>query len=295
VTPGCTTARALGGPDVVGVSPDGRSVYVGAFRGNAIAVFSRNASSGVLTQPSGSAGCLVDVPSAGCATGLALAAPEGMAMSTDGKDVYVGAALSGALDVLTRNRSTGHLTQATDGTGCIVDRALAGCTTGVQLEGADAIAVSPHDDTVYVTSALSNSITTFTRSSSTGQLVQKSGTSACVIYLLAVGCSLGRTLSVPEGIATSPDGASVYAAAFASGAIDVLNRNASSGAVTQKPRGPGCMVSHTTPNCTLANGLLGASSIAISPDGRYLYSAGFASDAVGIFKRVTKPVTRGRG
>ena len=110
-----------------------------------------------------------------------------------------------------------------------------------------------------------------------------------MIYVLAVGCSLGRTLSDPEGLAVSPDGANVYAAVFVSGAIDVLNRNTSSGALIQKPRRPGCVVIHATPDCTLGRGLPGASSIAVSPDGRYVYSAAFASNSVGVFKRVTKP------
>jgi DNA-binding beta-propeller fold protein YncE len=43
---------------------------------------------------------------------------------------------------------------------------------------------------------------------------------------------------------------------------------------------------------TLAQ-LPGASSIAVSPDGSYVYSAAFASSAVGVFKRVTKSVSRG--
>jgi DNA-binding beta-propeller fold protein YncE len=116
-----------------------------------------------------------------------------------------------------------------------------------------------------------------------------------VIYVLAVGCSLGRALSDPEGIAVSPDGANVYAAVFASGALNALNRNASSGALIQKPRRPGCVVSRPTPDCLLGRRLLGASSVALSPDGRYLYSAAFTSDAIGVFKRVTKTVRGGRG
>lgn len=289
-TSGCTTGRALGGPDVVSVSRDGASVYVGAFTGNAVAVFARNASSGALTQPVGTAGCIAIGGSTGCATGVALAAPEGLAISADGKSVYVAAALSSALDVLTRSPSTGALTQATNGTGCIVNSALTGCTTGVQLEGANAVAISPGDKSVYVTS-LSNSVTAFARTPSTGQLAQLGGTSACVIYVLAVGCSLGRTLSDPEGLAVSPDGAGVYVAAFASGALDVFDRNAGSGALIQKPRSPGCMVSLATPDCTLARGLLGVSSVVVSPDGGYVYSAAFVSDAVAVFKRLTKPMT----
>jgi len=294
-TSGCATGRALDGPDVVTVSPDGSNVYVGSFVGNAVAVFARDSSTGALTQPADTTGCIVNTPTEGCATGVALAAPEGMAISADGNTVYVATAISGALDVLTRNPSTGALSQATDGTGCIADSMLTGCTIGTQLGGANAVSVSPDDGDVYVTSLMSNSVTSFTRTPTTGQLAQKTGTSACVIYVLAVGCSLGRALSAPEGLAVSPDGASVYAAAFGSGALDVFNRNADSGALIQKPRRAGCVATSRTPNCTLGRALREVSSVAVSPDGKYLYSGAFASNAIGVFKRVTKTRMRGQG
>jgi DNA-binding beta-propeller fold protein YncE len=293
-TSGCVTGRALDGPDVVVVSPDGRNVYVGAFKGNAIAVFTRNPSTGALIQPSGTSGCISYAPLAECAPGVALAAPEGMAISPDGDNVYVAAALSSALDVFTRNPSTGALTQAGGGAGCIVETALTGCATGTQLGGADAVAVSPDGSDVYVTSVLSNSVTSFTRTPTTDQLVQQTGTSACVIYVLAVGCSLGQALNAPEGLAISPDGANVYTTAFASGSIDVLDRGAESGALTQKPRRAGCLARGAPQSCMLGRGLRGASSIAVSPDGRYVYAAAFASNAVSVFKRVTKAVVSGR-
>ncbi len=293
-TSGCAGGRALYGPDVVVVSPDGRNVYVGAFKGSAIAVFTRNPATGALAQPSGTSGCISYAPLAACAPGVALAAPEGMAISPDGDDVYVAAALSSALDTFTRNPSTGALTQAAGGAGCIVETPLAGCSTGTQLGGADAVAVSPDNRDVYVTSVLSNSVTSFTRTPSTGQLAQQAGTSACMIYVLAVGCSLGQALNAPEGLAISPDDTNVYVTAFASGAIDVLDRGAESGALMQKPRRPGCLAAGIPQSCLLGRGLLGASSIAVSPDGRYVYSAAFASNSVGVFERVTKAAANGR-
>jgi DNA-binding beta-propeller fold protein YncE len=289
---GCVTGRALDGPDGITVSPNGENVYVVAFTGSSVAMFTRNASTGALTQPSDTTGCVVETPTAGCTAGLALGNPEGVTVSPDGANVYVAAPGSDAVDAFARNSSTGALTQATDGTGCIVSTALAGCTTGTQLAGADALAVSPNGASVYVTSLVSNSVTTFTRAANTGQLTQLTGTSACVINLLAVGCSLGRMLSGPEGLAVSPDGATVYVTAFKSGALDVFNRNADSGAVTQKPRAPGCLVGSPPPGCLLGRGLHGASSVAVSPDGRNVYSAAFGSDSVGIFRRVTRAMTR---
>ena len=146
-----------------------------------------------------------------------------------------------------------------------------------------------HDDrNVYVTSVLSNSLTTFARNSATGQLTQQPGTSGCLVYVLAVGCSLGRALQAPEGLALPVDGEGVYTTAFSSGAIDVYNRNLESGSVMQKPGGAGCLVTGAAADCTPARGLAGVSSAAVSPDGRYLYAAAFASSAVTVFKRTTE-------
>ena len=282
--PVCAVGRALVGPDVVIVSPDGENVYVGSFFGNAVAVFDRDRSSGALTQPGDSTGCIAEAIG-GCAPGIALGAPEGMAISRNGTSVYVATALSSAIVVLARDPSTGTLTQATDGSGCIVDSPLAGCATGVQLSGANAVTVSPGDGDVYVTSLLSDSVASFTRSTSSGGLTQKSGTSGCLVWLRAVGCSFGRALSAPEGLAISADGTNVYAAAFVTGAIAVLDRGRKSGAVTQKPGRAGCLAPRSVPGCTRGRALRGVSSIAFSPDGRYLYSTSFGSNAVDIFRR----------
>jgi DNA-binding beta-propeller fold protein YncE len=280
--PVCASGRALVGPDVVIVSPGGTNVYAGSFFGNAVAVFDRDPASGALTQPGDSTGCIAEAI-AGCTTGLALGAPEGMAISGDGANVYVASALSNAVAVLARDRTTGTLTQATDGSGCIVNSALTGCTTGVQLSGANAVAFNPGGD-VYVTSLFSNSVTSFGRSPA-GSLTQKKGTFGCLVYLRATGCSFGRALVAPEGLAISPDGANVYAAAFGSGAIAVLERNKKSGTVNQVPGRGGCLAPHSVPGCTRGRALRGASSIALSPDGRYLYSTSFGSNAVDIFRR----------
>src|SRR6476646_2680907 len=219
--PVCAAGRALLGPDVIVISPSGSNVYVGSFFGNAVAVFDRDRASGALTQPGDAGGCIAEATS-GCAVGIALGAPEGMAISGDGASLYVASALSNAVVTLARDRSTGTLTQATDGSGCIVNSPLTGCATGVQLSGANAVAFNPGGD-VYVTSLFSNSVTSFTRSS-TGGLTQKKGTFGCLVWLRAVGCSFGRALRAPEGLAVSPDGANVYAAAFANSAIAVLDR-----------------------------------------------------------------------
>lgn len=280
--PVCAAGRALVGPDVVLVSPKGENVYVGSFFGNAVAVFDRDPASGSLTQPGDSSGCIAEAI-AGCALGFGLGAPEGMAISGDGASVYVASALSNAVVTLARDQSTGNLTQVTDGSGCTANAALTGCATGVQLEGPNAVAFNPGGD-VYVTSLFSNSVTAFSRSSA-GGLAQKAGTAGCLVWLRAVGCSFGRALRAPEGIAVSPDGANVYVAAFANSAIGVLDRGKKVGKVKQKAGRRGCVAPRSVSGCTPGRALRGVSSIALSPDGRHLYSTSFGSDAVDIFRR----------
>ena len=281
--PGCVSARALVTPDVVLVSPDGKNVYAGTFFGNSVASFARDATTGALAQLAGTAGCIAEA-SEGCATGIALKGVEGLAISGDGTSVYAAAALSNAVVELNRDPATGALAQAGDGSGCLVETALSGCTLGRELAGANAVAVSPDDDNVYVTSLFSNSVTAFDRSVTDGALAQKEATNACLTYLRSTGCSFGRALVAPEGVAVSPDGRNVYLASYESGAIDVLDRRAEGGAVRQKPGAQGCLAIKGR-GCARARALKGVSSIALSPDGRHLYSTAYESDAVGVFRR----------
>lgn len=280
--PGCVAGLGLLAPDVVVVSPDGSNVYAGSFFGNAIAAFARNPATGALTQLAGNAACIAEATT-GCSTGIALKSVEGLAISGDGASVYAATALSNAVVTLVRNPSTGALAQASDGSGCIVESALTGCTLGRELSGANAVAVSPEGGGVYVTSLFSNSVTSFSRNGSSGALTQREGTGGCLIYLRSAGCSFGRALVAPEGLALSPDGKNVYVAAFKTGAIAVLNRG-KAGSVAQKPGAAGCVAARS-PDCARGRALKGVSSIALSPDGRHLYSTAFESDAVDVFRR----------
>ena len=285
---GCRSGRALDGADVVVASADGANVYVGAFFGSAIAAFERDEATGALVQPPGPTGCVTNIPDPGCVNGRALGAVEGLAISDDGTSVYAAAAASNALAILDRDPSTGALSQASDGTGCITQSETTGCTTGNQLSGANAVAVSPDDETVYVTSLFSNSVTTFARTPATGDAAQLEGTAGCLVYLVAIGCRLGQALDAPEGLTLSPDGKSLYATAFSSGAVDTFNRGGGSGEIAQKALKAGCTAIRKQRNCTFGRGLVGSSSAAVSPDGKFVYVTAFGSDAVAVFERLTK-------
>jgi DNA-binding beta-propeller fold protein YncE len=283
VASACAAANGMVTPDVVVVSPDGANVYAGAFFGNSVASFGRSPASGALTQLSGATGCIA-AATPGCTTGIALSSIEGLAISGDGTSVYAAAAVSNGVAVLTRDPATGALSQATDGGGCITDALLTGCAQGRELAGANAAAVSPEDGNVYVTSLLSNSVTAFGRNSGSGALAQMEATNACLIFLRSAGCSFGRAMLGPEGIDVAPDGRSVYVASFETGAIDVLARNAK-GAVRQLPGNAGCVARKQVPGCAAGPALAGVDSVAVSPDGRNVYSTAFESNAVDVFRR----------
>src|SRR5690606_18366225 len=76
----CRDGVGLDGADDVAVSPDGKSVYVVGFLDRAIAVFSRNKSTGALTQLPAPNGCVADVgDGVTCQDGLGLFEPSAVA------------------------------------------------------------------------------------------------------------------------------------------------------------------------------------------------------------------------
>ncbi|HEY0278659.1 MAG TPA: hypothetical protein VGC32_10370 [Solirubrobacterales bacterium] len=298
--PGCTAGRVLKWPDVVVVSPDRKNVYVGDFAGSGVTSFSRAGKAGALTQLAGTAGCVTEAGEEGCAKGVELNHVEGMAISKNGSALYTAAAFSGAIGTFTREASTGALTQR----GCITNKAVSGCTLGYEFEGVNAFTVAPKGGDVYATSLTSNSLTTFHTTSSGAGLSQPRGPErevegekaaaaegtpspeGCTVYLRSPGCGFGVAMKVPEGLDISPDGASVYVSAFETGAIDVFDRDAETGVVTQKPGTRGCVAPKKVPGCTLGRALGGTGSIVVSPDGRNVYSTSQLSSAVDVFRRI---------
>ncbi|HXF32814.1 MAG TPA: hypothetical protein VN522_14980 [Solirubrobacterales bacterium] len=295
--PACTLGRGLKWPDVVVVSPDGKNVYVGDFAGSGVISFSRSAGSGALTQLAGTAGCITEAAAEGCAKGVQMDHIEGMAIDPSGSTVYAAAPFSSAIDILQREPATGALTQATGGSGCIAVEAVSGCAQGYQFAGVNALVVSPKGGNVYATSLTSNSVTMF-RPTSAGGLAQPErpqgenipeglgDPSGCLVYLRAPGCSLGRAMKAPEGLALAPAGTNLYVTAFETGAMDVLDRNLQTGVVNQKPGERGCLASPEVGGCASGRAVGLTGSVVVSPDGRNVYSTSQESSAVDIFRRI---------
>jgi DNA-binding beta-propeller fold protein YncE len=295
--PTCTAGRGLKWPDVVVVSPDGKNVYVGDFSGSGVISFSRAGKAGALTQLSGAAGCITEAAAEGCAQGREMNHVEGMAINPSGTTVYAASPFSDAIDILQRDASTGALTQATNGAGCITNEAVSGCAQGYQFDGVNALVVSPRGGNVYATSLTSNSVTMF-RPTEGGGLAQPArpegenvpagigNPEGCLVFLRAPGCAFGRAMKAPEGLALSPTGTSLYVAAFETGAIDVLDRDLKTGVVEQKPGERGCLAPSTVGGCGPGRALSLTGSVVVSPDGRNVYSTAQKSSAVDIFRRI---------
>jgi 6-phosphogluconolactonase (cycloisomerase 2 family) len=285
----CADGTALDGARGVAVSPDGKSVYVAAFFADAVATFSRDESTGALSQLGGPDGCVSETGSGGaCADGTALDGVRSVAVSADGKNVYAASETSGAVSVFARNATTGALTQLGGTVGCVSQTGTGGaCIDGRALTGAGDVTVTPDGSYAYVASLGSDAVVAFSRNGTTGALTQLAGTGGCVSETGNSGsCVDGTALDRSRSIVVSLDGKSVYVASENSDAVAVFSRDATTGVLTQLAGTGGCLSETGTGGaCADGTALDGARSVAVSPDGKSVYAASFYSSAVSIFSR----------
>jgi DNA-binding beta-propeller fold protein YncE len=290
----CTTVRALAAAEGVDVSPDGRNVYAVSEDDDAVVVFDRDRSNGTLSQKHGAEGCISEDGSSGCADGTALEGAGSLAVSQDGRSVYVGSYASNAVAVFDRDARSGALTQKAGRAGCASESGTVGaCTNAKALLEPQAVTVSPDGHSVYVLSDASNAVAVFDRHSD-GGLELKRGLAGCISddgtpYDGASRCVDGAALRTDDGsnaVVVSPDGRNVYVASHASGAVVVLDRDTSTGALSQD-RDHGCFSYDGSDGCEVTPAIAGAAAVAISRDGRDVYVGSYVSDAVVTFDRDT--------
>ena len=89
--------------------------------------------------------------------------------------------------------------------------------------------------------------------------------------------------STGNSVAVDPDGMSVYAASGDSDAVARLNRNPTTGAITQSAGTSGCVSETGAGTCATATGSSTPSSVAVAPDNKSVYVA--SGGAVARFDR----------
>lgn len=155
------TARGLGGAWAVALSADGKSLYAVSQDDNAIVRFKRNRTTGAL-RPNG---CIADPannPDDCGRTAKGLGDAARVAVSADGKSVYVASQSDNAIVRFRRDRTTGALTPK----GCIADPANnpgACARTAQGLHQPYSVAVSDDGRSVYAASLSDNAIVRFDR------------------------------------------------------------------------------------------------------------------------------------
>jgi DNA-binding beta-propeller fold protein YncE len=279
----------------VAVSPNGKSVYVASFDSDTVVRLNRNTTTGAISQPAGAAGCISETGAGPCADGHALNSANSVAVSADGKSVYVASNASSAVARLNRNTTSGAISQPAGTAGCISDTGAGPCADGHALGNPKSVAVSADGKSVYVASSYSSAVARLNRNTTTGAISQPAGTAGCVSDEGTANgtgpCADGHGLVVPYGVAVSPDGKSVYVASNASSAVARLNRNTTTGAITQPAGTAGCVSEGGSWSCANGHGLNagfgGPESVAVSPDGKSVYVASGYSDAVARLNRNT--------
>jgi 6-phosphogluconolactonase (cycloisomerase 2 family) len=267
----CVRASNLRVPRGLVFSPDGRFLYVTAFGGDDVAVFSRDAATSRLTPAS----CVRQgAGSSACAGGARdLDGATDVDVSPDGRSLYVTSYLGDALTAFARDPATGALREI----GCWAELASHGCAPARGLDGPYDLALSADGHNVYVAARRSSAVAVFGRNRVSGALAQPEGRSGCVAQDGVDGCrpSTSASLRGARGVAVSPDGRNVYAGAFSASAVSVFRRSAATGALRQLGGRNGC-IANAQPGrprtCAAGRGLHGVWGITISRDGKWLYT-----------------------
>lgn len=236
---GAAVQDSMNGARAVVVSPDGLHVYVAADPSNAIAAFSRDAATGMLTFVEREKNLTDGVDG--------LLGPYALAMSPDGAHLYIASFGDDAVAVFARDAATGALT--------FVEREKNGLGGVEGLDGARALAVSPDGAQVYVAGSLGRALVVFARDSGTGSLTLASVRR----HVFAALDGLAR----PTAVAISDDGAHVYTGSAFDNVVAGYSRDVATGAVSLRAS------ARLTVGADVSKP--GIVALTVSPEGRHLY------------------------
>jgi hypothetical protein len=281
----CTQVKGMAEPLDVLVTPNGKFVYVvgwGSSTGTAsVAAFSRNATTGRLTQLPGTKACIG--AAAGCTPGIAMDRGLNLYMSPDGHNIYETAqTANGAIAILTVNPD-GSLSQLPGIDGCVTPGGDDGnghpntCTPGTAVGLSYQLAITPDGKFLYDVSQSDSAVTVFQRDTTSGALTQKNGVFGCISQSGNSGaCTPEPHLGSNRSVMISRDSTGKLVYALGGSTIVQFTRN-TNGTLTFKQ----CWSETGTDGCLDANGVSDLQSGAISPDGKLLVAKNDDSGGTG--------------
>ncbi|MFV0205012.1 beta-propeller fold lactonase family protein, partial [Empedobacter falsenii] len=244
----------------IDASSDNKSIYVASPSGN-ITSFSRDLTTGALS--------FVNTVKAGVGNTMTMKGFVAVHVSPDGKWVYgIGASSVKGIAVFSRDMETGAIT--------FVEQHLNGVNGNLldqdfwpTLSPIKNIATSADGKFLYVTATVSNTVSVYSIDQMTGRLT------LVVVYVDGVDGIDG--LQGASSLLLSPDGKHLYVSGQKENAVAIFNVNQTTGRLTylnKLAQGVGGITS-----------LNGVRSLAINPDGKYLYASAISSNAVTAFSR----------
>ena len=239
---------------------------------------------GTLAQLAGAGGCVSAQAALGCTPARGLDDARAVALSPDGRSLYVAAATPASVTAFSVAPGNGLLAQLNLGAGCLASVAQDGCGGARALEGASAIAVSPDNLHVYVASATAGAVASFARQPN-GSLVQLNGIAGCIVDdcngRLRDGPAAGRRRR-DRDLARRPLRLRRRRHRRCAHRVLARRRHRTADAA---PGGRRVPARQSRANCTPVTGIDGPSSIAITPDGTSLYVTSASAGTLTAFQR----------
>lgn len=317
----------LDGPESIALSADGESLYLAAANDSAVARFKRAPRSGKLTYrdcitgdsdvgPGGSGACAETPHAAVGGQDSGLDDLRLMALSRDGRSLYVTSADDDSVASFKRNPRTGKLrfqdcitgeTESDPACRTIPHATSGGASSG--LYSPKSLVLSRDGKWLYTASTDDAALGRFKRNTGSGKLTYRGcitgdtdvgpgGTGACKQIPAATAGGADSGLDDLRFLALSPNGKSLYSASNNDAAVARFKRAPRSGKLTyqgclsgETETGPGgsgaCRLTSVATSTGNDSGMVDLRMVAVSGDGKSLYTTSRNDTAVARFQRNT--------